>query len=102
MLATDVRKLLDEDRALRVSQPVRVRWGYGLGFRAEGRGRIAAQYPKSVRVELLVNVPNPSGTGIGWPKGFVLKGIPRFSAFTRRWDRCNSVESLSEAVPAAG
>jgi hypothetical protein len=102
MLATEIRKLLDEDRALRVGQPVRVRWGYGLGFRAEGRGRIAALYPKTVRVELLEGVPNPSGTGIGWPKGFVLKGIPRFSAFTRRWDRWNSVESLPEAVPAAG
>lgn len=102
MIATEVRKLLDEDRALRVGQPVRVRWDYGLGFRAEGRGRIAALYPRSVRVELLEDVPNPSGTGIGWPKGFVLKGIPRFGAFNRTWDRWNSVEPVAEPAQTAG
>ncbi len=97
MTADEVRTLLEEDRTLQVGQPVLVRWGYGLGFRAEGRGRIAALFPKSVRVELLQEVPNPSGTGIGWPKGFILRGIPRFTAFSQKWDYWNSVTPLTES-----
>ena len=99
MTAADMKQLMDEDRTLAIDQPVTVSWGYGLGFRAHGRGRIVALYPKSARVELEEDVPNPSGTGVGWPKGFVLKGIPRFTGFNTSWDLWNRVMPVPESPP---
>ena len=56
---------------------VQVYWGYGLGFRAQGVGEIVKVFTKSVQVRLLEPVSCPYTDGIGWPAGFVLKGIPR-------------------------
>jgi hypothetical protein len=86
----DPINLLEQDRSLRVGQEVLVRWGYGGGFRAHGRGVITKLYDKSVRVKLLEDVMH--GGTIGWPAGFVLKGIPRFG--TREWVPESSVTPL--------
>ncbi len=102
MNAAQVQQLLNEDRALTMGQPIVVRWGYGLGFRAHGRGRIVALYPKSLRVELLEDVPTPSGTGIGWRQGFVLKGIPRFGGFNPTWNTWNCVMPVPEPAAVGG
>ena len=82
MTATEYKAGLTEDAALCVGRPVIVRWGYGSGFRAQGRGEIITLYAKSVRVRLLEDVRGPGGSA-GWPAGFVLHGIPRFT--NERW-----------------
>jgi len=76
MTTDSLREILAADDVLSVGMPVRVRWGYGLGFRAEGTGTITKLYDKSVRVKLAAPVTGPSG-GEGWPAGFELRGIPR-------------------------
>src|SRR5262245_49107305 len=73
-----MRQGFAEDAALYVGQPVIVRWGYGLGFRASGPGTIAKINRKSVQVRLTAPVTAPSGAP--WPAGFVLTGIPRFAS----------------------
>jgi len=60
---------------LRPGDPVEVRWGYGSGFRARGRGVIDQIYRQSFRVRL--TAPVRLSQGAGWPEGFVLKSIPR-------------------------
>lgn len=73
------------ENGLRVGQEVRVRWGYGLGFRAEGVGIIDRIYAKSFRVRLTEDVASPYGGANGWDAGFLLKGIPRMT----NWDGWN-------------
>ena len=90
MTATEYRDGLAQDAALVVGMPVTVRWGHGLGFRAQGTGVITAIYAKSVRVRLVDAVPSPHDpTKAGWSAGFELRGIPRFA--NERWDAWNSV-----------
>jgi hypothetical protein len=91
------RALMAQDAALRVGQPVTVRWGYGLGFRARGTGTIVKLSPKSVQVQISAAVPSPSDPAReGWPAGFVLKGIPRVDLTSRNWNHWNCVEPLPE------
>ena len=67
------------DVKLQIGQVVEVRWGWGSGFRASGRGQITGLFRTCVWVRLLEAVPDPANPERqGWPKGFVLKGIPRF------------------------
>lgn len=79
------REAVEIDRMLRVGLRVRVFWGWGLGFRAEGEGTVVAINRKSVQVKLERSVTHHRGTGAGscWPAGFVLKGIPRLQ--NDRW-----------------
>lgn len=89
------RLLMEHDTLLRIGQPVTVRWGYGLGFRATGTGTVVKLSPKSVQVRLLTAVQSPSDPHReGWPAGFVLKGIPRFNLTSRTWNYWNCVEPL--------
>jgi hypothetical protein len=83
------RRITEFDRSIKVGMPVRVRWGYGLSFRAEGVGEIVKVFRGSVQVKLTNPVPSPRG-GQPWPAGFVLKGIPRFMG--NNWNFWNSVE----------
>jgi hypothetical protein len=85
--------LVKQDKSLKVGSRVSVRWGYGLNFRASGIGKIVKVFEKSVQVELESLVPSPYG-GQGWPAGFVLKGIPRYTILNDRWDVWNSVTPL--------
>ena len=59
-----------------IGDTVRVFWGYGLGFRAEGIGVVVKAFRKSVQVRLSESVTSPYSCRDGWEKGFVLKGIP--------------------------
>lgn len=79
----------EQEAQLHVGREVTVRWGCGQGFRAVGRGKIVKMYAKSVRVELLDDVM--SGEHVGWAKGFVLQGIPRFDVRARQVDQWNGV-----------
>ena len=85
MTPDEIKKMMEIDKRLTVGIPVTVRWGYGLGFRAEGKGTIVKVYDKSVQVRLSEPVQYQPGKD-GWPAGFVLKGIPRFGLFGNRWD----------------
>jgi hypothetical protein len=92
MTPEQYRQLFREDESLEVGTPVIVRWGYGLNFRVEGKGKIAKVNRKSVQVELTEDVPSPhDADGVGWPAGFVLKGIPRVGNL-HQWNYWNSVE----------
>mgnify|MGYP001609477333 FL=1 len=84
----DIRAQLAFEATLTVGMPVIVRWGYGLGFRAEGPGVIAKINPKSMQVTLTEDVPfegKPS-----WLKGFTLTGIPRCLNY-REWNEANGI-----------
>lgn len=90
------RRIVEANRNLKVGDLVRVRWGYGSGFRAEGDGRIVKVFPGSVQVKLDADVPSPYRTGGmtgGWPKGYTLKGIPRWMG--NNWNYWHSVEPLN-------
>ena len=85
------KKITDFERNMKVGQRVRVRWGYGSGFRAQGVGELVKINRGSVQVRLVRGVASPYRTGgEGWPTGFVLKGIPKFAG--NNWDYWNSVE----------
>ena len=89
------QKLNEMDAALVVGMRVKVRWGYGLGFRAQGIGTITKIFPKSVRVKLTEPTSPIADNALGWPAGFELKGIPRISNFSA-WDTWNSVEPIGD------
>lgn len=91
-----VKQALAADRALRIGDPVIVRWGYGLGFRASGRGVVVSIFPHSLRVRLTEAVS--SSRGHTWPAGFVFMQIPRFG--TARWQHglCATPILNTEAV----
>ena len=87
---------LEWERDLSVGDLVQVRWGYGLGFRAVGLGRITKIFAKSFRVKLTENVDLDGS--IGWPAGFELKGIPSAMNLNRNYNhgvfrRLNGVKS---------
>ena len=80
-----------------VGDKVMVFWGYGLGFRREGCGIIEKVYAHSLRVRLTQEVKSPYKNAVGWPCGFVLKGIPRTS-WEKNWRRYeNSVELVAKS-----
>jgi len=96
MTFEEIKQLTEFDRSLKQGNLVTVRWGYGSGFRAEGRGVVSAVFPKSVRVVLIESVwynneKQASGKEADWPAGFELHGIPRFSLLSRNWDYWHSV-----------
>lgn len=82
MTMTPTKRMRWEDE-LRPGSRVVVRWGYGFGFRARGRGVIGRIYRKSFQVQLSHDVASPTPGGIPWRRGFVVKGVPRQIA----WDR---------------
>ena len=87
----NIEKIIHDDNVLTPGLNVIVRWGYGLGFRVEGKGIITKVFEKSVRVKLEEDVI--FGDKIGWHKGFELKGIPRYyNGFNDHWDYFNSIE----------
>lgn len=86
----------DWEARLTKGDPVIVRWGFGLGFRAEGRGTIAAVFAKSFRVRLTETVPSPYRPHDGWPAGFVLRGIPRIIN-GREWNEAHCVVPVPDA-----
>ena len=79
MTGAEYREGLERDAALAVGQSVTVYWGYGLGFRAHGPGKVVKVNRKSVQVVLTENVPDPVCDSYQWAAGLVLKGIPRFT-----------------------
>lgn len=84
MSPDEFRAELEADRALSLGQHVTVRWGYGSGFRARGRGVIVRLSRLSVQVALTAPVLAPHACGgTPWPAGYVLTGIPRFGS--ERW-----------------
>lgn len=91
------------DRNLKVGDTVRVAWGYGSGFQASGVGKVVKLNSKSLWVELTEDAGgrhNYSLNGVQWPKGYVLKGIPRCVLTNDQWQWWadgsvrNGVESL--------
>lgn len=92
------KSLMVFDADLKYGDEVEVRWGYGLGFRAHGRGRIVGLYAKSVRVLLLEDVLHDGK--VGWQTGFVLKGIPRHNWDTNSNDQ-HGVFPLTETAAVA-
>lgn len=95
-VADVVRRTQEEDARLIPGALVTVRWGYGSGFRASGKGRILKVNRLSVQVELLEDVQSPyDSEKVGWPKGYVLSGIARFAS--TRWDQYNSVIPCEES-----
>ncbi len=95
MTAEEVRRLVEHDKRIATGQRVKVRWGYGLGFRAEGQGVITKVYAKSVRVRLTKEVRVGFSIGEGtWPVGFELRGIPRFAVLNGSWSEWNCVQPL--------
>ena len=93
MTSTEMRSLLNVDAHLTIGLPVRVYWGYGLGFRVSGLGRIVKLYHKSVRVQLDEDVLSPLRDTIGWHKGFTLHGIPRPSNW-QAWNEAHCFELI--------
>jgi len=86
----------EQDAQLRAGRRVKVYWGYGLGFRAEGIGTITRVFAKSVRVKLDEEVAAPYG-GEPWPAGFELMGIPRFGLANDQWKAYeNGVELVED------
>lgn len=65
------------DRNLKIGDPVRVAWGYGGGFQAIGVGKVVKLNRKSLWVELTEDGHLRGSDKTSWPKGYVLKGIPR-------------------------
>lgn len=91
-----MRERFTWENSLRVGAAVDVWWGYGSGFRAKGRGVIDAIFPKSFRVRLTEAASGASwGSGMGWPAGFVVKGIPRAFA-SDRWHPNLCVEPIEQ------
>ena len=87
-----------QDEKLEVGTAVTVRWGYGLSFRAEGQGKIVRMFEKSVQVQLDNDVMHDGK--VGWPAGFVLKGIPRYGMFNDNWNYWHSVTPIEQPAPA--
>ncbi len=88
---------LEWEDGLKPGDPVKVNWGYGLGFRASGKGVVTRIFAKSVRVKLTedVGISSSYGFDAGWTAGFELKGIPR--VFGNNWIVGeNGVELLEE------
>lgn len=98
------KPLVEFDKALRVGSHVKVRWGYGGGFRAHGSGRVVKVSGKSVQVELAHDVASPGQRDkVGWPKGHVLVGIPRPSfqgLLLGKWNEWNGIMPASAAPRA--
>lgn len=93
MTHLEYRVLCQLDERVAVGLPVQVNWGYGLGFRATGKGRIVKVYQKSVRIQLDEDVTLRPGE-VGWHKGFTLQGIPRPSNW-EHWHEANCFEPLT-------
>lgn len=88
----DISKVFEFVQGLKPGDPVRVRWGYGSGFRASGLGKVVKLFPKSVQVELTEPVFMNASYGFvvkkdkpDWPVGFVLKGIPLYPTGSNKW-----------------
>ena len=86
-----------QDKKLTIGTPVTVRWGYGLSFRAEGIGKIVKVFEKSVQVQLDNDVFHNGK--VGWPAGFVLKGIPRYGMFNDKWNYWHSATPIEQPAP---
>jgi hypothetical protein len=84
------REMVGFNETLFTGQEVKVYWGYGSGFRAQGYGIITKVNRLSVRVRLTADVKSPHNRDeIGWPEGYELKGIPRWhSPQWRRYENC--------------
>ena len=81
----DISHAMRFDGELSIGETVMVRWGYGSGFRASGRGVIVKLHPKSLHVKL--DHPVMHNNKVGWEAGFVLTGIPRCRYDTlARWN----------------
>jgi len=83
---------LEWEESLNPGDEVLVRWGYGGGFRAEGKARVVRVNRKSFRVELTEDV-RPHWLKEGWPMGWSLS-VPRANAF-ERWHFFNGVHPLN-------
>lgn len=100
MATVDFSNLTRWEALLDVGDRVRVTWGYGLGFRARGAGRITRCNRKSFRVALEADVPSPyTPTETGWTAGTELR-IPR--RISRGWHPDDSVWPPEDAPPEVG
>lgn len=77
---------LQWESKLQPGDAVRVRWGYGSGFRATGPARVVRVNSSSVRIELLELVAGLNGN---WPRGQSFS-VPR--ANSERWNEWLQVE----------
>lgn len=77
-MTEDARKIWED--SLRVGDRVVAAWGYGSGFRAHGLAEIVRINRKTYRVRLLEDVPTRDTAG--WPKGYEIGGLERFSHVT--------------------
>lgn len=104
MSSTKRYDALDFGRTLRLGQQVLVAWGYGLGFRAMGRGMIQKINRRSVRVRLTEPVASPydnkSSHSACWPIGQIITVVRPDDITNPKLHPNNTVHPLPDPAEA--